>query len=85
LTGIEEDQAVGVLDHVGVDRPGRRQLREPRIQAYIGTLLPNGCWGWIWVVPVLTTETRPIGRLSALVEGPSGGDIGIVVVMIFSI
>jgi hypothetical protein len=26
-----------------------------------GRRVPFGCWGWIWTVPVLTTETDVIG------------------------
>jgi hypothetical protein len=31
--------------------------REVSIHQYSGFLVPNGCSGWIWTVPVLTTET----------------------------
>ncbi len=39
------------------------QRRDPRIQAYIGTRLSKACWGWIWVVPVLITETALMGSV----------------------
>ena len=42
---------------------GGVQLRDPRIQAYVGIRLPKACWGWIWVVPVLITETARIGSV----------------------
>src|SRR3990170_4139798 len=58
---------------------GGVQRREPRIHAYMGIRLPSGCWGWIWVVPVLTTETD---LMDPLVVGPDRPLVGLASVML---